>query len=118
MDSSLPIKPRRSKGRLKKGVNRAFGSSIGGQKGVKIGVRSLPRILTSAMVKPFISQELSAGTETPYEFQPPRGGRTAYGYEAKLLPMMCETILDADKAGAFQKNPGPSRIADMLSSCR
>lgn len=47
------------------GVNRAFGSSIGGQKEAKSGVRNLPRILTSAMVKPFISPELSACAESP-----------------------------------------------------
>lgn len=96
------------------GVNRAFGSSVGGQKGAQSGVRNLPRILSSNSVKPFISKELTACAETPYEFYPPRGGRTAYGYEASLLPMMCEAILDAEKAGAFEKNPEPSRIANLL----
>lgn len=96
------------------GVNKAFGSSIGGIKGSKSGVRNLPRILESNSVKPFISEELAACAETPYEFQPARGGRTAYGYDAALLPMMCEAILDAEKAGAFEKNPEPARIANLL----
>lgn len=96
------------------GVNRAFGSSVGGHRGGQSGVRNLPRILASNAVKPFISNELSACAETPYEFQPPRGGRSAYGYEANLLPMMCEAILDAEKEGAFEKNPQPARIANLL----
>jgi len=64
------------------GVNRAFGSSVGGpsKKAEESGVRNLPRILASKSVKPFISEELSACAEKPYEFRPPRGGRTAYGY--------------------------------------
>ena len=77
-------------------------------------MRTLPRILEQKAVKPFISNELSACAEHPYEFQPPRGGRTAYGYDAALLPMMCEAILDAEKGGAFEKNPEPARIANLL----
>lgn len=94
------------------GVNRAFGSSIGGVSG-KIGVRSLPRILEQKAVKPFISEELSACAEHPYEFQPKRGGRTAYGYEAALLPMMCEAIIDANKAASL-KNQEAVINAELL----
>lgn len=96
------------------GVNKAFGSSVGGARSENSGVRNLPRILEAKGVKPFISKELSACAETPYEFRPPRGGRTAYGYEATLLPMMCEAILDAEKAGAFERNPDAPRIANIL----
>jgi len=97
-----------------RGVNTAFGGSIGGGRGADDGVRNLPRILQSNAVKPFISQELTACAETPYEFRPPRGGRTAYGLDAKILPMMCETILDADKEGVFSRSKEPVKIAEIL----
>jgi hypothetical protein len=96
------------------GVIKAFGGSKGGARSSEGGVHKLPRILTSNSVKPFISKELLACAENHYEFQPPHGGRTAYGYDASLLPMMCETILDAEKAGAFDRNPEPAKIAEIL----
>lgn len=98
-----------------RGVNRALGSRTEGTpKGGKIGARNLPAVLASESVKPFISNDLMARAQEPYEFTPLHGGRTAYGYEASLLPSMCEAILDADKAGAFKKNTEYARIAELL----
>lgn len=34
---------------------------------------------------------------SPLQYKPKHGGRTAYGYEATLLPRICEVILDARK---------------------
>ena len=98
----------------RRGVNVALGGSIGGVvKDEKIGGRSLPRILGTSAVKPFISNELMAGAKNAYEFHPLHGGRTAFGYEATLLPMICETIVDADRAGVL-KNKEAAKVADVL----
>jgi hypothetical protein len=64
-------------------------------------------------VFPHISKELMAGIENAYEFHPLHGGRTAIGFEATLLPMMCEAILDAEKSGEL-KNRGAAKIAELL----
>jgi len=97
----------------RRGVNVALGGSIGGVVKGESGGRSLPRILGTSAVRPFISNELMAGAKEAYVFHPLHGGRTAFGYEATLLPMMCETILDADRAGAI-KNKEAVRLADTL----
>ena len=44
---------------------------------------------------------LSARIQNPIEFQPPRGGRTAFGYEATILADICEAVLAARKAGGL-----------------
>lgn len=87
--------------------------STGGTKGAVIGGRNLPRILGPKTVFPHISNELKAGIENSYEFHPLHGGRTAIGFEATLLPMMCETIIDASKAGDL-KNEEAVKTAEIL----
>lgn len=98
-----------------RGVNRAFGRKTEGTvKTGKIGARNLPAILGTEGVKPFISNELMARALEPYEYHPLHGGRTAFGYEAALLPMMCETILDAGKKGVFKQRQDIVDISEML----
>jgi P63C domain len=98
----------------RRGVNTALGGSIGGlTRDVNSGGRNLPRILGTKSVKPFVSEELMAGAKSAYEFHPLHGGRTAFGYEATLLPLMCETVIDADRAGAI-RNPDAVGMAETL----
>lgn len=87
-----------------RGINRALGSTTTGTpKTEKIGARQLPYILASDALKPYISEELMARLNFPKEYRPKRGGRTAFGYEATLLPQICEAILDARKARKLGK---------------
>ena len=98
----------------RRGVNVALGGSIGGLvKSEDNGGRNLPRILGTKYVKPYVSSELMAGAKNAYEFHPLHGGRTAFGYEATLLPLICETIIDADKAGVI-KNKEAVKLAETL----
>ena len=97
----------------RRGVNAALAGSTGGSYGGNVGGRNLPRILASAAVKPHISPELLTGIENAYEFHPLHGGRTAIGFEATLLPLMCEAILDADKSKSL-KNQDAVAIAEIL----
>lgn len=61
-------------------------------------------------VKPFIPNELMNMIENPIRFKPPTGGVIAYGYEATILIDICNSILDANKAGVLQKQQ--SHIAE------
>jgi len=88
-----------------RGVTRAMGGRrTGTSGGTDIGAPKLPTFLTSEAVKPFISSELMARLVTPIPYRPEHGGRSAFGYEATLLPEICEAILDANKAGKLKKN--------------
>ena len=64
------------------------------------GGEQLPAFLASERLKPFISNELAAATKA-VEFQPPDGGRSAYGYRATMLPQVCEVYLKARDASAL-----------------
>ena len=48
---------------------------------------------------------------SPLQYRPKHGGRTAFGYDATLLPRICEVILDADKAGVIKSTQKP--VAEM-----
>ena len=57
--------------------------------------------------------ELAARVAKPIEFRPQRGGRTAFGYEATILPEICDLILEARNRGLFKDGTGPfERIAE------
>jgi hypothetical protein len=56
------------------------------------------------------TNKLSARLASPIEFQPPAGGRTAYGYEATVLADVCDAIAAARTAGILQRRETPSGI--------
>src|SRR5271165_3824753 len=60
----------------------------------------LPSFLAYPAVKPFIPNDLMVALISPVQYRPKHGGRTAFGYEAGLLPQICEVILDADQGKA------------------
>ena len=84
------------------GIFLGIGASRGSPK-IDRGAQ-IPRFLASKAIFPFVSNELIAVLKSPIEFQPPEGGRTAYGYPATILVDVCNTVLDARDAGALQKN--------------
>ena len=86
-------------------VTRAVGGKRTGTSGrAPAGAPQLPSFLTSAAIKPFIPNELTARLISPLVYRPKHGGRTAFGYEATLLPEICSVILDAQKAEALRSN--------------
>lgn len=100
------------------GVSRAFGSGAKGRSRTayateEIGARPLPPFLSSESIKSLISDDLKAPLGSPIEYKPRRGGRTAFGYEAYLLPKICGLILDAHKVKPIQ-NPEIPQMAEML----
>lgn len=72
------------------------------------GVDRIPTFLASSNLKAFIPNDLEVSTTRPIGFT--IGGRTAYGYRAELLPVVCETYLEARDAGALL--PGQLHIAE------
>jgi len=91
-----------------RGVTRAFGGRKTGA-GAKTGADSngapqLPPFLASAAIRPFISDDLLARLISPIEYRPKVGGRSAFGYEARLLPDICRVVLSARRAGALKHN--------------
>ncbi len=87
------------------GLSRVMGSR-------KVGVNAgawertenfpqLPPFLTAANLKSFISNELMTILNSRIQYKSKRGP-IVWGYEAALLPRICEAILDAHKAGALR----------------
>jgi P63C domain len=96
-----------------RGINRAMGSKRTGKP--QSGAPQLPAFLAAGSLKPFISATLAVRLVSPLQYRPKHGGRTAFGYEALLLPDICEVILDADKAGSLKSNQKHlAEMADVL----
>ncbi|MGD9852456.1 MAG: P63C domain-containing protein [Nitrospirales bacterium] len=90
------------------GLSRAMGSKMkGGGRSAIDGSFQLPPFLASESIKQFINKDLLVPLLSPILYKPQHGGRPAVGYEATLLPQICEVILDAAKAGAFRKRSSP-----------
>lgn len=88
-----------------RGVSKAL--RYGGTAGISPeddGAAQLPPFLQSASIKPFVSEDLSALLGAPTVYRPKRGGRTAFGYEATILPDICSAILDARNSGRLKSN--------------
>ena len=66
------------------------------------GEERVPAILQGKALKPFISDEILEKSR-PITFRLPTGGR-ASGYNAELLPAVCEIYLAAREAGDLPKN--------------
>lgn len=67
-----------------------------------------PGFLSANNLSPFISKELERSW-TPIKFRLPKGsggagGNVAIGYDAKILPHVCNVFLDAKEAGALSAN--------------
>ena len=92
-------------------TQRGLFYGIGAKRGGGIGGAEMPRIMASKNISPFISKELAAALTNPIEFQPPGGGRTAYGYPATLLVDICNVYLIAREANALLQSQ--MHIADQ-----
>ena len=95
-----------------RGVFEALGVSRGG--GPNGGAQT-PRFAASKSLQPFMRNDLTAALSSPILFQPPQGGRTAYGYPAEVLVEICKAVLQARDAGALDRQQATlARRADLL----
>lgn len=83
------------------GMVRALGMSIGGA-GKGEGDR-LAKFSTGKGISPFVSDELRSRITAPFRFRASTGGSVATGYEAEILPDICDAVLAARSAGELQK---------------
>jgi hypothetical protein len=83
------------------GMVKALGMSIGGA-GSGEGDR-LAKFTAGKAISPFISSSLSSRITEPVRFRVPSGGTVATGYEATILPEICEAVLSARQAGELMK---------------
>ena len=67
------------------------------------GGEHLPDFLAAKNLNPFINAHLAAAS-TPIRFQQPGGGPPVFGYQATLLPQVCDVYLEARSAGALYPN--------------
>lgn len=89
------------------GIGASRGSVRNG--GVKLAISGIPQ-----SVIPYMDKELTAAINSPVEFQPPTGGRTAYGYPATILVGICEAVLKARDAGEIRRERSLVQRCDML----
>ncbi|MEP6716423.1 MAG: P63C domain-containing protein [Terriglobia bacterium] len=97
-------------------IARTMGSKGKGgrvKKEAESGAQMLPTFLSSDSFKHFIPNDLMVPLVSPVQYRPKHGGRTAFGYEAAILPKICGVILDADKAGAI-KSDKMAQTANVL----
>lgn len=94
-----------------RGIHRIMGSTRrGGKREGESGGALLPSFLASPTIKSLIPSDLMVALISPIQYRPKHGGRTAFGYNATLLPQICEVILDADKNGAIR--PSQKHVAE------
>ena len=95
-----------------RGVFEALGVSRGGGSN---GGAQTPRFAASKSLQPFMRNDLTAALSSPILFQPPQGGRTAYGYPAEVLVDICKAVLQGRDAGALDRQQATlARRAEML----
>lgn len=90
-----------------RGMSASLGRNITGSgthytnKRANGGVAKLPPFLSAKNIKPFVSLHLAESLSNPIEYIPEHGGRTAFGYDASLLPDICEVWVNAKDAGVL-----------------
>ena len=92
---------------------RGLFHGLGTKRGGGSGGAEMPRIMASKALSRFVSSELAAALTSPIAFQPPRGGRTAYGYPAEILEGVIDVILEAQQEG-----PLPERYKHIVERAR
>jgi len=85
-----------------RGLQSGVGLGTGGSK-QKVGAPRMAEFIGSLERKGIDTKELTARLSSPIEFQPPGGGRTAYGYPAEVINDICDVVLAARDADALQR---------------
>lgn len=100
------------------GITESLGARTGSAKLRKkeimeSGGAPMPLFLSPKGLKPFISGELEEGLLNPVEYM--QGSRRVTGYEASMLPKVCDVWLKARDAGALHpQQEGKALKADIL----
>lgn len=97
----------------------AFGPVTGGRQMRKRAedehAADLPPFLVAESLKSFISDDLRTLVSNPHKYKDPRGGPVRIGFEAILLPKVCDVWLKAREAAALTKIQKPvAKRAEIL----
>lgn len=95
-----------------RGINEAFTGNRGGGIVNSDSAHKTPRFLARKDIISFINIELLARINSPIEFLP-KAGRSAFGYDASLLPEICEVIMDSSKQNN-KLDTQQNRVAETL----
>lgn len=82
------------------GFYRAMGRSGSPAKGWGSQIEQVAPFLALKSIKRYVSDELGNSSK-PIIFRPTHGSMKAFGYDAELLPRVCEVYLRAREAGAL-----------------
>lgn len=74
---------------------------------------ALPPFLDAANLKPFLSEELVNMLE-PIPYRVPNGATRSSGYQAEMLPLVCEVYLEARRLSALVPSQRPVAAAAEL----
>jgi hypothetical protein len=94
-------------------ITSILGSRSGGAKQHKKEWAAIPLFLASKALKPFINNELQDGPLSPIYYAHKR--RILIGYDAKILPTVCDIWLQARQASVLHPNQLPkAQNAEIL----
>jgi len=95
-------------------TQEAFRTAIGDPGHLTV-IDGMPPFLAADNLKPFISDRLREST-TPIVFRDEAGARSV-GYEASLLPMVCEVYRNLNDQFHAGGKPIPSKQAHIIAAC-
>lgn len=82
-------------------TNAMLGNRSGASKRLKESGAQMPMFIAPNILKPFVSEELVNGPLQPLKYNDKN--RSVDGFDATLLPAVCDVWLKAREAGALQK---------------
>jgi hypothetical protein len=83
--------------------------------GILSTVDELPFFLQAEQLQPFVSEKLALAT-TPIHFRS-KSGQRVVGYDASLLPMVCDVYLKFRDACAAEGREVPSQYRHIVKAC-
>ncbi|HEX2955307.1 MAG TPA: P63C domain-containing protein [Chitinispirillaceae bacterium] len=86
---------------VQRGMIMALGMALGG--GRAQNLNKLTQFIDGKRISPFISKDILVCAKSPIKFKLPNG-TIAHGYEATLLPDICNAVLEAREKGALLKS--------------
>lgn len=87
---------------VKSGLLTALGMSTGGgrnKRGIAQSSDKMLEFVETKAISPFISKEILDRAQNPIRFKLPVTGSIVYGYEASLLPDICNAVLESREQG-------------------
>lgn len=102
-----------SQGQFLRAIGRSSTPRAG--TGVQATLDELPSFLQAKVLSPFISSELRDSTKPIFYLD--KSGNRAVGYDALILPMVCNVYLDFRTSELVTNKKVPARYAHIIEAC-